>query len=89
MVGVIAVAAMSVIALGQSMWWVAFLVVLLIILSFVFGRFEAGQDEDPPRPVLAAPWRPGCRQPPVRMLSLERRVWVGTTKKSRVSDSNR
>ena len=50
MVGVIAAAAMSVIALGQSMWWVAFLVVLLIILSFVFGRFEAGQDEDPPGP---------------------------------------
>ena len=38
----IAAAALSVIALGQSMWWVAFLVVLLIILSFVFGRFEAG-----------------------------------------------
>ena len=50
MVGVIAAAALSVIGLGQSMWWVAFLVVLLIILSFVFGRFEAGQDDDPSGP---------------------------------------
>ncbi len=46
MVGVIAAAVFTVIALGQSMWWVAFLVVLLIVLSFVFGRYEAGNGED-------------------------------------------
>ncbi len=46
MVGVIAAAVFTVIALGQSMWWVAFLVVLLIVLSFVFGRYEAGNDQD-------------------------------------------
>jgi hypothetical protein len=46
MVGVIAIAAFTVLALGQSMWWIAFLVALLIILSFVFGRYEAGNGED-------------------------------------------
>ena len=46
MVGVIAIAAFAVLALGQSMWWIAFLVALLIILSFVFGRYEAGNGED-------------------------------------------
>jgi uncharacterized membrane protein len=50
MVGVIAIAAFAVLALGQSMWWIAFLVVLLIILSFVFGRYEAGNGEDSPGP---------------------------------------
>jgi len=38
---VLALAAIAVIALGQSMWWVALLFALLIVLSFVFGRFEA------------------------------------------------
>jgi hypothetical protein len=50
MVGVIAIAAFAVLALGQSMWWIAFLVALLIILSFVFGRYEAGNGEDSPGP---------------------------------------
>jgi Flp pilus assembly protein TadB len=43
---VLAVAVFTVIALGQSMWWVALFLVLLVILSFVFGRYEAGADED-------------------------------------------
>lgn len=42
MVVVIALAAFAVIALGQSPWWLAVLVGLLVVLSFVFGRYEAG-----------------------------------------------
>jgi len=38
---VLALAAIALIALGQSMWWVALLFALVIVLSFVFGRFEA------------------------------------------------
>ena len=45
---VLALAAFMVIALGQSLWWVAVLFVLLVILSFVFGRYEAGPDQDSP-----------------------------------------
>lgn len=40
---VLALAAIAVIALGQSMWWVALFFVLLVVLSFVFGRYEAGE----------------------------------------------
>jgi hypothetical protein len=46
MVAVIALAVFAVIALGLSLWWVAALVALLIVLSFVFGRYEAGGDDD-------------------------------------------
>jgi predicted cobalt transporter CbtA len=45
---VLALAAFTVIALGQSLWWVAVLFVLLVILSFVFGRYEAEPDQDSP-----------------------------------------
>ncbi len=41
---VLAAAAFIVIALGQSMWWVAVFFALLVVLSFVFGRYEAGDD---------------------------------------------
>lgn len=44
---VLAAAAFIVIALGQSMWWVAVFFVLLVVLSFVFGRYEAGDDNGP------------------------------------------
>jgi len=40
---VLALAAIVVIALGQSMWWVALCFVLLVVLSFVFGRYAAGE----------------------------------------------
>jgi hypothetical protein len=42
MVVVIALAVFVVIALGLSPWWIAVLVGLLVVLSFVFGRYEAG-----------------------------------------------
>lgn len=44
----LAAASITVIALGQSMWWVAFFFVVLVVLSFVFGRYEAGQGGDSP-----------------------------------------
>jgi predicted cobalt transporter CbtA len=44
----LALAAVAVVALGQSIWWVALLFVLLVVSSFVFGRYEAGQDDDSP-----------------------------------------
>ena len=44
----LALAAFAVIALGGSMWWVGLFFVLLVVLSFVFGRYEAGQDDDSP-----------------------------------------
>ncbi len=47
---VLALAAFTMIALGQSMWWVAVFFVLLVVLSFVFGRYEAGPEEDSPGP---------------------------------------
>lgn len=50
MVVVLFLAAVTVIALGQSMWWVALFFALLIVLSFVFGRYEAGPEGDPPGP---------------------------------------
>ncbi len=43
---VLGIAAFALIALGQSMWWLAVIVLLVVILSFVFGRFEAGGDGD-------------------------------------------
>lgn len=46
---VLALAAFAVIAFGQSLWWLALLVGLLVVLSFVLGRYEAGDDGDPPR----------------------------------------
>ncbi len=45
MVGVIALAIFAVIASGASLWWVAGLVGLLVVLSFVLGRYEAGGDD--------------------------------------------
>lgn len=46
---VLALAAFAVIALGGSMWWLGLFFVLLVVLSFVLGRYEAGDDGDPPR----------------------------------------
>lgn len=43
---VLGIAAFAVVAFGQSPWWLAVIVLLVIILSFVFGRFEAAGDED-------------------------------------------
>lgn len=42
---VLGLVAFAVVALGQSMWWLAVIVLLVVILSFIFGRFE-GDGED-------------------------------------------
>lgn len=41
---VLAIAAFAVVAFGQSLWWLALIVLLVVILSFVFGRYEGGGD---------------------------------------------
>lgn len=43
---VLGLAAFAVVAFGQSPWWLAVIVLLVVILSFMFGRIEAGSDED-------------------------------------------
>lgn len=45
----VALKTFAVIALGGSMWWLGLFFVLLVVLSFVLGRYEAGDDGDPPR----------------------------------------
>lgn len=42
---VLGLAAFAVVAFGQSMWWLAVIVLLVVILSFTFGRFEGGGED--------------------------------------------
>ena len=42
---VLGLAAFAVVAFGQSMWWLGVIVLLVVILSFIFGRFEGGGED--------------------------------------------
>lgn len=42
---VLGIAAFAVVAFGQTLWWLALIVLLVVILSLTFGRFEAEDDE--------------------------------------------